>query len=264
MAKRRRLFFFDIDGTIQAEDDGYIPESTIEAIRELRSKGHVTIINTGRVKMNVREDIRSIGFDAYVYGCGTEIEFRGKNIFRNRVNTELCRVLSNAIRTCDAVPLYERSDAMYFDSKARTLPGMERLMALYERQGLEVGDLHSCEDFSYDKFVIWYDDKTNMPRFKRLIEGSFTYVDRGSGFAEMIPVGCSKAVGMKRIMSEANAGTEDTVAFGDSLNDAEMLYAAGFGVAMGGANDLYPSADYITKELRKDGILFALKQNGLL
>lgn len=264
MAKKRRLFFFDIDGTIQAEDDGYIPESTIDAIRQLRSKGHGVVINTGRVKMNVREDIRSIGFDAYIYGCGTEVEVGGKTIFRNKLNKELCRVLANAVRSCGAVPLYERSDAMYYDSFSAEHPGFEKLMALYKRQGLEVQDIHDSDDFSYDKFVIWYDGNTDMTRFRRLIDGSFIYVDRGNDFAEMVPVGCSKAVGMKMIMSELNADKDDTVAFGDSLNDAEMLKAAGFGVAMGGASALYPYADYITKSLKKDGILFALKQTGML
>ncbi len=264
MAKKRKLFFFDIDGTLQAENDGYIPESAIESVKAIREKGYMAIINTGRTAMNVRDDIRSIGFDGYIFGCGTEVELNGRRIFYNKVDTELCRVLSDAVRSCNAAPLYERSDAMYFDSSTRILPKMQELLDLYDRQGLEVKDLHKHDDFSYDKFCIWYDEETNMSRFRRMIDGCFTYVNRGYGFAELLPSGCTKATGMKMVMREVGADPEDTVAFGDSLNDADMLSESGFGVAMGGAKLLYPYADYITKDLRKHGIAFAIKQNGLL
>ncbi len=258
------MFFFDIDGTIQAEEDGYIPDSTIEAIRTIRENGHMAVINTGRVRMNVREDIRSIGFDGYIYGCGTEIEIGKKCIFRNKIDPDLCKALANAVRSCGAAPLYERSDAMFVDGKARVLPGMECLLELYHKQGLEVKEMQKYSDFSYDKFVIWYDGETDMSRFHRLLEGSFTYVNRGYGFAELLPLGCTKATGMQMMMDKMNIMAEDTVAFGDSLNDADMLTVSGFGVAMGGAKLLYPYSDYITKDLKKHGIAYAIKQNELL
>ena len=264
MDERRKLVFFDIDGTIQAEDDGFIPESTKEAIAELRENGHMAFINTGRTAMNVRDDIRSMGFDGYVFGCGTEVEIGGKTIYRKENDPELCVLLANAVRSCGAAPLYERSDAMFLDSKARMLPGMQKLLDLYKSQGLTVRDLHESEDFSYDKFVIWYDNDTNMPRFRRLIDGIFVYINRGYGFAEMLPVGCGKAEGIKMIRKELRTPAKDIIAIGDSLNDADMLKAAGIGIAMGGAELLYPYADFITGELKKDGLANALKLHCLI
>ncbi|MBQ8725176.1 MAG: HAD family phosphatase [Oscillospiraceae bacterium] len=264
MESRQRLIFFDIDGTIQAEEDGVIPESTKEAIAMLRENGHKTFINTGRTAMNVRDDIRSLGFDGYVYGCGTEVEIGGRRIFRRTTDPELCVLLANAVRSCGAAPLYERSDAMFLDSKARMLPGMQKLLDLYKSQGLKVGDLHESDDFSYDKFVIWYDNETDMPRFRRLIDGIFVYINRGYGFAEMLPIGSGKAEGIKMIRKELKVRSEDVIAIGDSLNDADMLKAAGLGIAMGGAELLYPYADYITKELKNDGLAHALRKYFLI
>ena len=126
MDERRKLVFFDIDGTIQAEEDGFIPESTKEAIAELRENGHMAFINTGRTAMNVRDDIRSMSFDGYVFGCGTEVEIGGKTIYRKENDPELCVLIANAVRSCGAAPLYERSDAMFLDRKARMLPGMQK------------------------------------------------------------------------------------------------------------------------------------------
>lgn len=262
MAKKRLLFFFDIDGTIQSEEDGSIPVSAIESIKALREKGHMTFINTGRTAMIVDDKIRSIGFDGYVFGCGTEVILGTRKIFRKKTDPELCRVLANAVRSCNASPLYERSDAMFIDKDSRILPKMQELLDIYAKKGTHIQNISETDSFSFDKFVIWYDEKTDMSRFRRMIEGSFTYIDRGYGFAEMVPVGCSKAMGMKKILTETGADPGDTVAFGDSLNDAEMLRFAGKGIAMGGAKKLYPYADYVTRELKNHGIAFALRQNG--
>lgn len=259
-----KLIFFDIDGTLRAEEDGFLPQSTIDAIAKARANGHKTFINTGRTAMNVREDIRFMGFDGYICGCGTEIIYEGKTVYRRPIDVTLCRKMAEEIRACGAAPLYERSDALFMDSKTDVLAWMQDLLDLYESQGLPVHDLHSAEDFSFDKFVIWYDDRTDMERFQKLIEGKYTYIDRGNFFAEMPPVGCTKATGMDWILQRLGARPEDTIAIGDSLNDLDMIRAAHVGVAMGNGHKLHPYADFITKDLKDDGIEYALKQLGAI
>ncbi|MEN2899423.1 putative bifunctional phosphatase/peptidyl-prolyl cis-trans isomerase [Mannheimia haemolytica] len=50
------------------------------------------------------------------------------------------------------------------------------------------------------------------------------------------------------------------MAFGDGINDLEMLPTVGVGVAMGnGVPELKAVADFITKPLEEDGILYALE-----
>lgn len=54
-------------------------------------------------------------------------------------------------------------------------------------------------------------------------------------------------------------------AFGDSNNDAEMIKAAGHGIAMGNAcNELKAIADYVTTDIDEDGIMNALKHFELI
>lgn len=260
----KKLFFFDIDGTIKAEDDGVIPESAISSIHALRENGHLVFINTGRASVYVGDEIRSIGFDGYVFGCGTEVFLDGRRIFREEPDKKVCQMLAEEVLKCRVSPVYERSDAMFYDSRACSNEGLYFLMSQFERDGVAAKDMKDIKDFSYDKFVIWYDEKSDLERFRSLIKSTFKFVDRGDGFAEMVPFGCSKAVGMEKILAATDMNREDTVAFGDSLNDSEMLEFAGLGIAMGGAESLYPYADYITKPLKEDGIAYALKEKGFI
>ncbi len=62
-----------------------------------------------------------------------------------------------------------------------------------------------------------------------------------------------------------NISIDETMAFGDSENDTEMLKAVSIGVAMGnGTRQLKEVSDFITKDLYDDGIDYALRKYGVL
>ena len=57
----------------------------------------------------------------------------------------------------------------------------------------------------------------------------------------------------------------DTVAFGDSMNDIEIIQAAGIGVAMGNALEtLKEAADYVTSDIGEAGVWKACVALGLI
>ncbi|KJE26553.1 haloacid dehalogenase-like hydrolase family protein [Geobacillus kaustophilus] len=58
---------------------------------------------------------------------------------------------------------------------------------------------------------------------------------------------------------------KDVYAFGDGLNDIEMLSFVGTGVAMGNAHEeVKRVADFVTKPVDKEGIWYGLKQLQLI
>ena len=71
--KNRKILFFDIDETLLSHKTFTIPESTKIALKKAKEKGHLIFINTGRTKSLIGDDIKEIGFDGYVCGCGTYI-----------------------------------------------------------------------------------------------------------------------------------------------------------------------------------------------
>jgi hypothetical protein len=53
---------------------------------------------------------------------------------------------------------------------------------------------------------------------------------------------------------------QDSIAFGDSMNDVSMLQCTGYSVAMGDGNPmLFDKVDYVTTAVLDDGIANALK-----
>lgn len=265
----RKIIYFDIDGTIVSDDDRHIIlESTKNAMKKLHENGIYTVINTGRTRFNINEDIDSLGFDGYICGCGTFIEMNNKVLLYKTIPADECMDIVNLVRECNASPLYERKDTFFFDNHTRNLGGLLKLKQLYEKQGKDVSNTTDNENFSFDKFVIWYDEKSDIDSFKKGIEGKFDFIDRGkdvdSFFAEMVPCGYSKGTGIKYMNDLLEINYEDTYAAGDSLNDLPMLQAVKHPIVIGKNSPLVSYNFYNSDDFDDDGLSNAFKHFSLI
>ena len=255
--------FFDIDGTLMEDSAAhFVPESTPAALRRAREAGHLLFVNTGRPLINVDENVRVLGFDGYICGCGTYIECGGKELFYYTNPQALCRETADLIRRCGASPLYERRDAFFFDPEARDLPFIAEVRDMFRMQEKNVWRKVTDPDFSFDKFVIAYDAQTDLEQFRHGIEPHFTLIDRGWGFAEMVPLPFSKKTGIEFVLNHYGLCRADAYAIGDSLNDLPMFEACGNSAAMGNGEKLIPYADYVTADLWHDGVAQAMEHFG--
>ncbi|MCI5501534.1 MAG: HAD family hydrolase, partial [Lachnospiraceae bacterium] len=118
---------------------------------------------------------------------------------------------------------------------------------------------------TFDKFCVCLKKESDFKSFRKKYSQKLTFIDRGDDFWEIVPLGCSKASGMKYLMDYFKIPVEDTFAIGDSSNDLPMLEFAGTGIAMGNSSDIvFKHADYITDDILEDGIYNAMKHFKLI
>lgn len=259
----RKIMFFDVDGTLMEDNAGhFVPDSTKEALRLAHAAGHLLYVNTGRPLCNVDADVRELGFDGYLCGCGTYIECGGRELFYQTVSPDVRAKMVQLVREVDAAPLYEHRDGFFFDPNTRELPFIVDIRNTFRMQEKNIYRSADDADFAFDKFVIGYDEKTDLETFKAGIAPFFAFVDRGWGFAEMHPRNCSKGLAMEFVLGHYGMEKSQSYAIGDSLNDLAMLRTAGTGIAMGDGEKLIPHADYVTAKLREDGIYKAMERFG--
>lgn len=75
----------------------------------------------------------------------------------------------------------------------------------------------------------------------------------------------SKAVGVRKLIEHLGYKIENTYAFGDGMNDIEMLQAVGTGIAMGNASDTVKNhADFVTLDVSENGLAHGFKMLSLI
>jgi HAD superfamily hydrolase (TIGR01484 family) len=80
-------------------------------------------------------------------------------------------------------------------------------------------------------------------------------------FVEVLDPAVDKGKALRFVATHLGVGIGDVVAIGDSWNDAPLLDAAGFGVAMGSAPaELRERADAVVGDLAHDGVAEAIEK----
>lgn len=262
---KRKMIFFDIDGTIITEDTHIIPQSTINAIRKARENGHLTFINTGRTFFNVPEEIRCIGFDGYVCGCGTYIHCNNEILLSQTLSREVCMEIAKKLREYKIDGVFEAIDGIFFDQTKPASGELGKIKNMFGLLGYDVSKSWDDPQLSFDKFVIWINKESNFDAFFEYITNTFDYIDRGNNFGEIVPKGYSKASGIKFLQQHFDIPLEDCYAIGDSSNDLPMLKYVPNSIAMGNSTPfLFDIASFVTKDINDDGIEYALSHFNII
>jgi hypothetical protein len=264
---KRKIAFFDIDGTLISEKADAIPDSAVIAIREARERGHYMFINTGRTFCNVEQRVRDIGFDGFVCGCGTNIYYHGEELFYLPQTREVTEQILAAARRLDVDIFFESREENVPDlSRPFHNPTAKKLYYMYKGRHYDMSHHPDADDFICDKFIIWYERAEQLSEFRKVSDVHFDCIDREPGFCEFVPHGYSKATGIQFLLEQFGIDNEDAYAFGDSNNDLPMLLYVPHSVAMGNSmpEELKKQVSYVTDKASEDGIAKALKALGFL
>lgn len=265
--EKKKLIFFDIDGTLLTETkDHCVPESTTKALELLKKNGHICIINTGRPYACLDSTIKSIKVDGYVCGCGTYIRLGDEVLLAHHIEKKLCSKIIHKLEDCHLEWNLEGEKALYYSEKPyKTFLGGEAL----DLKSKIPENIHSISEkkfdaVSFDKFIMACTPESDYQSFYNSFKDELTFIDRG-GFYELVPKDFSKATGMKFLEDYLNIPHENTIAVGDSTNDIPMLEYAATAILMGGVKpELHKYADFITSPITEDGIFNAFKKLELI
>ena len=103
--------------------------------------------------------------------------------------------------------------------------------------------------------------KILLPNYHFIVHEMFS---QHSINGEIIKKGMDKGLAIKKVVETLHMKMEDTIAFGDSMNDYEMLQVCNYGVAMKNAcQELKASADNICESVENDGVYYEMERLGL-
>lgn len=267
-----KLIFFDIDGTIALP--GQAPSAaTVDAIRAVRSRGHKVFLSTGRREADIPESVRLIGFDGGIYSAGGRAVVGQKEIMLRPMRDDLVQRIAEIMREWNLYFMLENASGTYIGTKNQTFPNiLSQLICTMEKElHAESQEKMPAHDPVY-KFVFLTSSKTQATQLSKKLEAEAKVVCFNSLFPDVpVVVGeisdwnINKGTALLHICRYLKADPEDCIAFGDSMNDAEILQAVGIGIAMGNADECIKKlADQVCERCDEDGIAKTLARMKLI
>lgn len=259
--KKTKIAFFDIDGTILKPDHTYDP-SVIDAFTALREAGVHLALATGRPIHEIEDLIEELEIDTVIGYNGTLALHQGEVIFKRPFAKELVAELIDHYKALDCeFAMYTHGTSVFSHLKDAAV-----------QQFIDTFQMKLNDE--------WYEGK-EMDVF------GATYIKAPQNLADQIqheairiaPVNVqglndcydiilhkeNKGIAVREVCRHFGYDVKEAIAFGDGLNDAEMLETVGTGVAMGNATEaLLPYADIQTTRVDEDGIYQGLKQLNLI
>jgi len=254
----KKAAFFDIDGTI-LDHHNFIPKSTVEGIHKLQANGNYAFLCTGRSRAFIKHpELLDIGFDGIVSGCGTMIEFHDEVVFYKKLENTLVRDTVAFLKENHAAVIMEGRFRLYVDPE--DFEGDLYIARLREEIGGELVPITGSEaDWEVSKFSC-ATEHADLELLKQHLSRDYELLVHDIPVMEIVPKGCSKGTGIRKVCEMLDIPIGHSYAFGDSANDLPMFAVAGHSIAMGNASELAKQkASYVTDVLHEDGIYHALE-----
>lgn len=256
-----KAVFFDIDGTLVSFRTHTVPASTVQALAELKKRGIKTFISTGRHLSEIN-NLGSLVFDGYItLNGGYCTVAKNRVIYKRTIPAEDIRALIRYQEETTPFPcsvVIEKG--MYINYHT---PEVEKVLELVDLHPLPERALSDFIDQEVLQLTAFFpkEQEKEMMRILPNCEATRWYPT----FADIVPAGSNKSVGMDKISHYFGFEHAECMAFGDGGNDISMLKQAHIGIAMGNADSsVKEAADYTTDSVDRNGIYHALKHFGVI
>lgn len=227
-----KLIASDMDGTL-LDENGQVPPETFDLILALRERGVRFVASSGR-RYDRLCDFFSPVKDRmdFVASNGAQVFADGIQIDREVYSHLAIRRLAKTVAMFPNMhlALFDRTKSYLLDDEDKfvrevdkDLPNVERI---YELPSPQV---------SIIKASIFCDDGNVMDNayvLQRELGGLFTFAPSGSSYIDAMQPGISKASGIAQVMEYHGIDASEVMAFGDAMNDYEIIRFVGTGCAM--------------------------------
>ena len=262
-----KLIAFDLDGTL-LDDDKHLPPENLAALQAAHTQGIFLVPATGRILKALPEELLAPGlFRYFIFANGALVYDLQEQqaLYRARIEPEL------AVRLCtymDTLPvLYDcyRGDCGYMtqwmSDRApeffETEPHILKLVKSLRRPVPDLKQKIQEDGLPLEKLQMFFRPERMDERARQLelVPQLFPELIASSSLRNNIEINSARAGkgnALRALCEKLDLDTSESVAFGDGLNDADMLRAAGRGCAMQNAVPAVKEAADVTVETNND------------
>lgn len=255
----KKLIALDLDGTL-LNSDGIVSDATKSHLQKLKEKGHIITIATGRILNNALVATDGAEFANYIVSDAGAAAFKNDGINKEWKEVYAQALSKNIVENIASyynkdkfvtINICDRNNVHHYDQTVNITEFLENINEI----------IHVSVTFINNELVEEYlrifTEKFPMLKVE-VMQDSFGEVK----WIEIAQKGAEKYKGIKEVANLERISNDNIIAFGDGLNDVQMIKKCGVGVAMRNAlQEVKEQADYITsKTHNENGVVEFLKE----
>ena len=272
----RKLIFLDIDGTLTSPGSNTPPQSAMDAVRKAQANGHKVFLCTGR-NPAMLAPVLALGFEGAVAGAGGYVFAGDEVLFDCPMTKEQLETGMRLLRENGVFRTIEAKDATWGDEDLGEFleqagEGNSELIrwrkALAEE--LNIRPMSEYDGRPVYKIVFMCQEARQLEPARQALEKDYNFVVQDLAAhhclnGELINRKFDKGRGVKIVADHYGMDIADTIGFGDSMNDLEMIKTVGYSVCMGnGSPQLQAMSDLVCPAVEEDGLYWAFEKLGLI
>ncbi|MGB5446894.1 MAG: Cof-type HAD-IIB family hydrolase [Psychromonas sp.] len=228
----------DLDGTLLTSDHKIAP-FTKEVLNQLHAQGKEFIFATGRHHIDVAHMREQLGIPAFMITSNGACVHNDQNdvIFQQHLDQQVIAGIIEMIKDDHEIRINIYRNDDWLTNKEDLRPGYTHEHFTYSLFDVSAPPLENIikifltrDDQDHDKLTIWEE------KIKAKFPNSTNVAFSSPSCLEIMHVGVSKGHALETIAKMKGYQLKDCIAFGDGMNDLEMLTMAGKGLVMGGAH----------------------------
>ena len=258
------IVFLDIDGTIVDTTRGlyYPSKKTKHSVKQLQDHGDYVILSSGRPRYLLDEEIIRLGADGMILSNGSYIELQGAPLYERYLDQDELKELQRFIIKKNAMCLYEKQESLLFQGNSKLLNEFSKLWNMelvYEERSPN-------KDDQVYKLSVSFPDKESSDLFISEFKDRFDIRTQSNHIAyDVGPRFISKGKAVEKILNELRIDRINAYAFGDGINDLEMLQSVEHPFAMKNSEaELLNEIDVVVDDVVNDGVYKKLRELALI
>ena len=271
-----KIIFLDIDGTLTQPGCNVPPDSAMVAVRKAGQNGHKVLLCSGR-NPAMMDPVYRLGFDGAVAGAGGYVFVGDKVLFDCPMPDEDFRLGMKLLGDQGVFRTIEAKDMSYGDEElgdflAQAGEGNSELVR-WRKALAEQLDIHPISEYDgrpIYKIVFMCTSASQLADARAALEKDYNFIVQDVAAhkclnGELINRKFDKGRGVRIIADYFNVPLSDTIGFGDSMNDLEMIETVGTSVCMeNGSPLLKEKSDMVCPRVEEDGLYKGFVRLGLI
>lgn len=248
-----------MDGTL-LNNKGKVSPEFYEVFKALKKRGMQFVVASGRQYATLKEEFESIAEDIiFVAENGSIVMEKDKVLSLTPLDRDLAMELIMLGRTIDGAELVLcTTQGAYVETESE--PFIKEVEKYYVQYKVVENLMQVQGDILKVTLCDFKGASKNSDHCIEAYRDKVQAVIAGELWLDMMHKGVNKGVAIKRLQEKLDIKPEETMAFGDYLNDYEMLQSAYYSYAMENAHqDIKKVARYRAKSNEENGVVEVIK-----